>query len=52
MPRLDNTWHDTGEAVVGNWMGLVYQLTHKDRRQPFMAGGDPENPLGLRPPGR
>ena len=52
VPRLDNTWHDTGEAVVGNWMGLVYQLTHKDRRQPFMAGVDPENPLGLRPPGR
>ena len=46
--RLDNTWHDTGEAVVGNWMGLVYQLTHADRRKPFMDGVDPEDPLGLR----
>jgi homoserine O-succinyltransferase len=45
--RLDNTWHDTGEAVVGNWMGLVYQLTHSDRRIPFMEGIDPEDPLGL-----
>ena len=44
---LDNTWHDTGEAILGNWMGLVYQLTHSDRRKPFMDGIDPENPLGL-----
>lgn len=45
--RLDNTWHDTGEAVVGNWMGLVYQLTHSDRRKPFMDGINPEDPFGL-----
>lgn len=45
--RLDNTWHDTGEAVVGNWIGLVYQVTHKDRRIPFMEGVDPDDPLGL-----
>ena len=44
---LDNTWHDTAEAVVGNWMGLVYQVTHSDRRIPFMEGVDPDNPLGL-----
>lgn len=44
---LDNTWHDTAEAVVGNWMGLVYQVTHSDRRIPFMAGVDPNDPLGL-----
>ena len=44
---LDNTWHDTAEAVVGNWMGLVYQTTHRDRRQPFMDGVDPDDPLGL-----
>ena len=44
---LDNTWRDTAHAVVGNWMGLVYQLTHRDRRQPFMDGVDPENPLNL-----
>ena len=47
MSALDNTWHDTAEAVVGNWMGLVYQVTHRDRRIPFMEGIDPENPLGL-----
>ncbi len=45
--RLDNTWHDTAEAVVGNWMGLVYQVTHSDRRIPFMEGIDPDDPLGL-----
>jgi len=46
--RLDNTWHDTGEAVVGNWIGSVYQVTHSDRRIPFMADVDPDDPLGLR----
>lgn len=45
--RLDNTWHDTAEAVLANWMGLVYQVTHSDRRIPFMEGVDPDNPLGL-----
>lgn len=44
---LDNTWHDTAEAVVGNWIGLVYQVTHSDRRIPFMEGVDPDDPLGL-----
>lgn len=44
-PRLDNTWHDTGAAVVGNWIGLVYQLTNNDRKLPFMEGVDPSNPL-------
>lgn len=46
-PRLQNTWHDSGLAVIGNWMGLVYQLTNSDRKQPFMDGIDPKNPLGL-----
>jgi homoserine O-succinyltransferase len=45
--RLDNTWHDTAEAVVGNWMGTVYQVTHRDRRIPFMDGVDPDDPLSL-----
>jgi len=45
--RLDNTWHDTAEAVVGNWMGLIYQVTHDGRRIPFMAGINPDDPLGL-----
>lgn len=46
--RLDNTWHDTAEGVVGNWMGLVYRVTHHDRRVPFMAHIDPNDPLGWR----
>ncbi len=45
---LDNTWHDTGEAVVGNWIGQVYQVTNSDRRIAFMDGVDPSDPLGLR----
>lgn len=46
-PTLHNTWHDTAEAVIGNWIGLVYQVTNKDRRIPFMEGIDPDNPLTL-----
>lgn len=45
-PTLDNTWHDSGEAVINNWIGMVYQLTHVDRRIPFAEGVDPTNPLG------
>ena len=44
---LDNTWHDSGEAVINNWIGKVYQLTHIDRRVPFREGVDPTNPLDL-----
>jgi homoserine O-succinyltransferase len=44
---LDNTWRDTAHAVVGNWMGLVYQTTHRDRRRQFMDGIDADDPLGL-----
>jgi homoserine O-succinyltransferase len=47
LPDLDNTWHDTADAVVGNWMGLIYQVTNSDRRRPFMDDVDPEDPLGL-----
>ena len=47
LPLLDNTWHDTAEAVINNWIGKVYQLTNADRRLPFMADIDPDNPLGL-----
>ncbi len=46
IPRLHNTWHDSGEAVVGNWVGLVYQITHAERSKPLMDGIDPDNPLG------
>ena len=45
---VDNTWGDTGKIVVSNWLGLVYQLTHRVRRIPFMDGVNPDDPLGLR----
>jgi len=45
---LDNTWRDTGKAIFNNWLGLVYKLTHIDRKIPFLDGIDPENPLGLK----
>jgi len=44
---LDNTWRDSAVEVVGNWMGTIYQVTHSDRRIPFMDHVDPEDPLGL-----
>lgn len=44
---VDNTWGDTGKAIVNNWLGLVYQLTNLDRHQQFMYGVNPEDPLGL-----
>jgi len=48
LSRLRNTWHDSGEAVVGNWVGQIYQVTHADRMLPFMPGIDPNNPLQWR----
>ncbi len=44
---LDNTWHDSGEAVIDNWIGNVYRLTHLDRLIPFRDGVDLKNPLNL-----
>lgn len=46
MPYIDNTWHDTAEAVVGNWVGKVYQVTSMQRKVPFMEDIDPQDPLG------
>ena len=45
--RVHNTWHDTGEAIVGKWLGLVYQYTNPDRRLHLMDGVDPDNPLDI-----
>ena len=42
---LDNTWADSARSSIGAWIGLVYQVTHNDRKKPFMDGIDPENPL-------
>jgi homoserine O-succinyltransferase len=44
---LDNTWHDTAEAVIDNWVGQVYRVTSIDRKRPFQEGIDPGNPLSL-----
>jgi len=46
--RLDNTWGDTAKAIVNNWLGLVYSLTNLDRNKLFIAGVDPDDPLGLK----
>jgi homoserine O-succinyltransferase len=46
-PHIDNTWHDTAEAVIGNWMGCMYQVTHRERNKPFMDGIDSNDPLGI-----
>lgn len=44
---LDNTWRDTAEGVMGNWLGLIYRVTHNDRRIPFMDWVDPNDPLRM-----
>jgi homoserine O-succinyltransferase len=46
--QCDNSWGDTGKAIVSNWLGLVYQLTNLDRKKQFMPGVDPDDPLQLR----
>lgn len=46
--HVDNTWHDTAEAVLNNWIGNVYQITNNSRQLPFMEDIDPHDPLGLR----
>lgn len=45
---VDNTWGDTGKAIINNWLGLVYQLTNLDRHQQFMQGVNPDDPLKLK----
>jgi homoserine O-succinyltransferase len=45
---VDNTWGDTGKAIVNNWLGLVYRLTNLDRKEQFMPGVDPDDPLQLK----
>lgn len=32
---VDNTWGDTGKAIVNNWLGLVYQKADYDRPNYF-----------------
>lgn len=44
---LHNTWHDSAEAVINNWIGHVYQTTNNDRKKHFMDGINPNDPLGI-----
>ena len=44
---IDNTWTDTGKAIINNWLGLIYQVAHRNRNKVFMDGINPKNPLGL-----
>ena len=44
---IDNTWSDTGKAIVNNWLGLIYQVAHPRRGKVFMDGVDARDPLGL-----
>jgi homoserine O-succinyltransferase len=46
--ELDNSWRDSALALMNNWVGCVYQVTHEDRKKPFMAGLDVNDPLGLK----
>ena len=45
IPDLYNTWHDSAEAVLNNWIGKVYQLTNLDRKKPFRDTVDAGSPL-------
>lgn len=44
---LHNTWHDSGEAIINNWMGKVYQITNNNRKLQFMEDVNPDDPLQL-----
>ncbi len=46
--QLDNTWHDTAEAIINNWIGRVYLTTNNQRKLQFMDNIDPADPLGLK----
>lgn len=45
LDEIDITWRDTAKGIFANWLGLIYELTHYDRRLQFMDGIDPNNPL-------
>ena len=45
---VDNTWSDTGKAIVNNWLGLVYQVANQQRGKVYMDGIDPKDPLALK----
>ncbi|KAA0452464.1 MAG: homoserine O-succinyltransferase [Candidatus Thioglobus sp.] len=47
-PTLGNTWQNTTLAIINNWIGCVYQVTHEKIGKPFMQDINPSDPLGLK----
>jgi homoserine O-succinyltransferase len=45
---LNNTWGNATNVIINNWIGCVYQVTHKDINKPFMDGINPNDPLNLK----
>ncbi len=45
---LGNTWHNATSGIINNWIGCVYQVTHKEVKKPFMDGVNPNDPLNLK----
>lgn len=45
---LENTWRNDTAAIINNWIGCVYQVTHEDVDKPFMDGVNPNDPLNLK----
>lgn len=45
---LSNTWRGATSDIISNWIGCVYQVTHKDIDKPFMDGINPNDPLNLK----
>ncbi len=45
---LDCTWRDSARAMIGNWIGAVYQVTNVDRKKQFMDGINPDDPFDWR----
>jgi homoserine O-succinyltransferase len=45
---LNNTWGNATNALINNWIGCVYQVTHEDINKPFMQGVNPNDPLNLK----
>lgn len=43
--EIDITWRDTAKGIFANWLGLIYELTHYDRKLQYMDGVDPKRPL-------
>ncbi|GIT53563.1 MAG: hypothetical protein Ct9H300mP16_07230 [Pseudomonadota bacterium] len=44
---VHNTWGDTGKVVFNNWLGTIYQITHRDRPKAVHARCGSGQPLGL-----